>query len=954
MKHREFLACAALCFAAMSFLAAARTFAADSAPPLRETLSLDQGWRFHLGDIPLTAFGDSGGLAFGAPDINDSDAKTGAAWGAAASRFNDKSWRQLDLPHDWAVEQPFDQRANKNEGYRQRGIAWYRRQFKLDPADRGKNLELQFDGVATHCTVWFNGTPVYHNSCGYNSFYIDITPMAHYGNDLNTVAVRVDANIMEGWWYEGAGIYRHTWLVKRSPLHIVTDGVYANPVKMADGQWTIPVEVTLKNSGREPTSAAVEAKVVDPAGTEVAGGRCDAVSISSLEQNVAKLSLTVPSPRLWSVDHPTLYEVRTTVLSGDKPTDAVTTKCGFRTIRFDAKGFYLNGRRLEIQGVCNHQDHAGVGEAVPDSIWEFRVRKLKEMGANAYRTAHNPPPKELLDVCDRMGMMVMDENRHFNPAPEYMAQLEWLVRRDRNHPSVVLWSLFNEEKLEEREEGVEILRTMNTLVKRLDPTRCTTGAQNVGQLSGNRANPHNAAQILDVVGVNYQVDKYAKIRAAYPNKPILSTEDSSQVSTRGAYATDRSKRVISSYDDKFWAQNDRDTWAAIAKQPTFAGGFLWAGFDYRGEPSPFAWPAASSYFGSLDLCGFPKTGFYIRQALWVHDKPVLTLVPHWNWPGKEGQPIKVMALTNADTVALSLNGKLIEEKQVDPLMMVQWQVPYAPGRLEAVAKKGGKEVARYAVETTGDPVTLRLLPDRSALAGDGIDALPVTVEVLDKDGRGVPTANLPVEFESSGPGAIIGVGNGDPNCHEPDKGNKRSLFNGLAQVILQSQRGGSGNLVLRAKADGLQSAETTIERQGDPAASLGPGCGEIVDEMTDSKPFQLSLAPAIRWLPYNRPTHRSFAPLVSPCVPPSGRTARELCARERLGRESAERRSPCAARRRKWPARASNRPPRRARSACRRWDPYRGRALAPGEETFPSDSANARLVGVPSSRSQVT
>ncbi|MGA2061715.1 MAG: DUF4982 domain-containing protein, partial [Thermoguttaceae bacterium] len=400
----------------------------------------------------------------------------------------------------------------------------------------------------------------------------------------------------------------------------------------------------------------------------------------------------------------------------------------------------------------------------------------------------------------------------------------WLVRRDRNHPCVILWSLFNEEPWQDREEGFEVTRHMNALVKRLDPTRPTTAAQNLGQLSGDKVNPKNAAQVVDVIGVNYQVDKYDGIRAAYPNKPIISTEDTSQVMTRGAYVTDWSKCILAAYDDKIqgWASNNRSAWEAIAKQPTFAGGFIWTGFDYRGEPNPLGWPAASSSFGCVDLCGFPKTAFYIRRAFWVHDKPVLALVPHWNWAGKEGQPVKVMALTNADTVALSLNGKLIEEKPVNPFNMVEWQVPYAPGRLEAVAKNNGKEVARYSVETTGEPVALRLTPDRVALAGDGNDALPVTVEALDKDGRPVPTANMSVEFELSGPGTIIGVGNGDPTCHEPDKGNNRSLFNGLAQVILQSRRGGSGNLVLRAKTEGLESSEITLNVKTAPLLPLVP------------------------------------------------------------------------------------------------------------------------------------
>jgi beta-galactosidase len=816
MNRVFILTTSAFCLVATEAIAIGETGDADFSLTTRETLSLDRGWRFHLGDIPLDSFPGGEGIRLYGADITHSGAKAGHAWGAAARGFDDSSWRQVDLPHDWVVEQPFDEHAFRQQGYRQRGIAWYRRTFKLDPSDRGKNIELQFDGVATHCTVYFNGTPVHHNWCGYTSFYMDVTPMSRYGDNINTVAVRVDAEAMEGWWYEGGGIYRHTRLVKRSPVHVVTDGVYANPVKGADGKWTIPAEVTLANTGFDVVSASVDIGVFDSAGRRVADGRSAPLSIVPMDEAVAKVSISVASPQLWSVDQPNLYTVRTVVLRDKKPVDSVDTTCGFRTIRFDAKeGFFLNDKPLKLQGTCNHQDHAGVGVAVPDAIWEFRVRKLKEMGSNAYRTAHNPPSKELLDICDRMGMLVMDETRHFNTSPEYMKQLEWLVRRDRNHPSVILWSLFNEEALEVNEEGMEMTRTMNAVVKRLDTTRPTTGGQNKGQLGRDgKANPKNAALAMDVVGINYQAYDYDKIRAAYPDKPMLSAEDTSQIMTRGEYVTDTSRNTVASYDDVFpgWDRfsSVRNAWQAIARQPSFGGGFSWTGFDYRGEPTPYGWPSASSYFGAMDLCGFPKTEFYIRQALWVKDKPVLALAPHWNWPGKEGKPIKVMALTNADTVSLSLNGKLVEEKPVDKFEMVSWDVPYTPGRLEALAKNNGKVVARYAVETTGEPVALRLTPDRETLAGDGSDVLPVTVEALDEERRPVPTANLPVEFEISGPGAIIGLGNGDPTSHEPEKGNKRSLFNGLAQVIVQSRRNGSGNLVLRAKAEDLKPAETTI------------------------------------------------------------------------------------------------------------------------------------------------
>lgn len=814
---------------ACAVLFAAQTLAV-AAPP-REQLSLDENWRFHLGDIPLNSFPGGQGIVLYGPNFTDSGAKAGHTWGAAARGFNDQNWRLVNLPHDWAVEQPFDPKAEKQQGYRPRGIGWYRRTFKLDPSDRGRNIEIQFDGVATHCAAYFNGTPVHHNWCGYTSFNIDVTPMARYGSDLNTIAVRVDAEAMEGWWYEGAGIYRHTWLVKRSPVHVATDGVYANPVKDAAGRWTIPVEVTLGNTGKDATSAAAEVGVFDSGGKKIAGGRSASVNLAPMDRAVAKITIPVDSPRLWSVEHPDLYEVRTTVLSGNEPVDTVSTTCGFRTIRFDAKeGFFLNDQPLKLQGTCNHQDHAGVGVAVPDSIQEFRIRKLKEMGSNAYRTSHNPPARELLDACDRLGMLVMDETRHFNASPEYLVQLEWLVRRDRNHPSVILWSLFNEEALEIREEGMEMTRVMNAVVKRLDATRPTTGAQNKGQLGGDgRANPKNAAWTMDVVGINYQAYDYDKILAAYPDKPVLSTEDTSQVMTRGAYVG--GKNIVTAYDDVFpgWdkCSSARNSWEAIATRRRLAGGFSWTGFDYRGEPTPCGWPSAGSFFGAMDLCGFPKTGFHVRQAQWVKDKPVLTLVPHWNWPGREGQPVKVMALANCDAVALSLDGRLIEEKKVDPFQMVSWEVPYAPGRLEVVGKTNGREVARCAVETTGKPVALRLTPDRKAVAGDGCDALPVTVEVVDAQGRPVPTANLMVSFGLSGPGKIIGVGNGDPNCHEPevflpptprsvqvdaaaDLKWSRSLFNGLAQVIVQSARD-AGEIKLTATADGLEPATAAVE-----------------------------------------------------------------------------------------------------------------------------------------------
>lgn len=770
-----------------------------SQPPARERLSLDRGWLFHSGDIPFPIIK---GLV---PSYES--AKAGQAFGAAAPDYDDSDWRTLDLPHDWAVEGPFDATENLAQGYRRRGVGWYRRHFKLDEADQGKHLELQFDGIATHSTVWVNGILAHRNWSGYVSFRIDISPFARYGNDINTIAIRVDANPMEGWWYEGAGIYRHTWLAKRNPVHIATDGIYADPVRSADGSWTIPVEVTLNSCAERTVEIDVESTLWDSSGHEVMRASAP-VTAPTLKESIARFSVSVENPQLWSVDQPTLYELRTTVKQNGTVIDEATTRCGFRAIRFDAnQGFYLNDKPLKLKGVCNHQDHAGVGVAVPDSLWEFRIRRLKEMGANAYRCAHHPPAAEFLDACDRLGLLVIDENRNFNTTPEYMRHLEWLVQRDRNHPCVILWSVFNEEPMQGTKQGYEMVRRMVAAVKRLDSTRPVTAAQ-----SNSMLNRFNASQAADVAGFNYQHTEYDRYHAANPTKPITSSEDTSAVMTRGEYATDRDRAVLASYDTEFqpWGTTHRNAWKAIAERPYVAGGFVWTGFDYRGEPQPLEWPATGSSFGCMDLCGFPKTAFYIHQAHWIEDRPILQLIPHWNWPGMEDKPIKIMALTNADTVVLSLNGKPVGERQVDKYEMITWDLPYEPGKLEAIALKGGHEVARFAVETSGPPAALRLTPDRSTLAGDGGDAQPITVRVVDAHGRPVPNANLAAQFELEGPGSILGLGNGDPTCHEPEKGNRRSLFNGLAQVIVQTTRESSGQIVLHATADGLIAGEAVI------------------------------------------------------------------------------------------------------------------------------------------------
>lgn len=786
----------------------------DIAPPRRfveepAKMSLDRGWLFHPGDI---AFPEVKGHGW-----SYANAKAGNAQGAAAVDYDDTDWSVVDLPHDWAILAPPVPDANVSQGYRKRGFGWYRRALRLDPADNGKYIELQFGAIATNATIWFNGNVVAHNWSGYNSIYIDVTALARFGDDLNSIAIRVDADKMEGWWYEGAGLYRGAWLAIRPAAHIATDGIHANPRRDAAGGWTVPIVATLDNSGKAPSVVTVEAMLADGDGRAIASGRVDA-RIDALQTGEARIELQVAKPALWSVDDPVLYTLTTRLIADGKPIDERRMRLGFRTTRWDPdRGLFLNGAPLKIKGVCLHQDHAGVGVAVPPALWEFRLARLKALGCNAIRFAHNAIATDVLDLCDAMGFLVMSENRNFNVSPDYMAQLEWLVRRDRNRPSVFLWSVFNEEPMQGTEAGYEMVRRMVAAVKALDTSRPVTAAMNSGVFA-----PKNVSQAVDVVGFNYQLDQYDRFHAAHPDKPLTSSEDTSAFMTRGAFVTDEAKHIKSSYDDEAssWGSTHRKAWAEISTRPFVAGTFVWTGFDYHGEPTPYEWPSNLSYFGIMDLCGFPKTAFYLHRAQWEDKTPLLDLVPHWNWAGREGEPITVMALTNVDRVALELNGRPIGESAVDRLVMPRWQVPYVPGRLVAIGYRGGREVIRTAVETTGAPVTLRVTPDRSAMVGDGDDVQPFTIDAVDARGRHVPTANLAVDFDVTG-GTIIGLGNGDPTSIEPEQGRRRSLFNGLAQVIVRADPG-AGGLSLTASAAGLARGSARVRRLAAPARASVP------------------------------------------------------------------------------------------------------------------------------------
>lgn len=793
---------------------------------------LNRGWLFHEGDIvppaPLTH------------DATYLNAKAGNARGAAAMDHDDSNWASVTLPHDWASAQPFVESANVSQGYRPRGIGWYRRTLRLDPADRGKRLELHFGAIATASTIWINGSVVARNFSGYNAITIDLTPFARFGDELNVIAVRVDATQMEGWWYEGAGLYRDIWLAKRSAVGIATDGVHCDP-RRGDGGWQVPLAVTLESIARGEATASVTAELIDPAGKVIATATGQA-RVTPLGQASVALTLPVAQPALWSIETPTLYAVRvTSEAAGGR--DERRVPVGFRTIRFDAdQGFFLNDKPVKLKGVCLHQDHAGVGVAVPDALLEWRLQRMKDTGVNAIRCSHNAQADAFYHLCDRMGFVVMDENRVFNPAPENMAQLEWLVRAHRNHPSIILWSVFNEEPMQGTEAGVEMVRRMAARVHALDGSRPVTAAMN-----GSFYDPQNVSSVVDVMGFNYYQGDYDKFHALNPAKPSTSSEDTSAYMTRGAYATDKAANVMTSMDTEAapWGATHRQAWAEIAKRRFVAGGFVWTGFDYHGEPTPFTWPSVASFFGILDLCGFAKTAYDIHRAHWIDDEAVVGIAPHWTWPGREGQPVELLVTSNADRVRVLLNGRMIGEQAVDRIMGNAFTVPYAPGRLEAVALRGGREVARAIHETAGPAVALRLTPARATMLGDGEDVVAVTIDAVDAQGRHVPTENRATRFTVAG-ATLIGVGNGNPNSHESEKAPERALFNGLAQMLVQAEIG-RGPVTIVAQAEGLRPARLTIPRiAAEPRAQVAatPG-GAFIAGWRRSPAFAASPDPAL-------------------------------------------------------------------------------------------------------------
>ncbi|MEP7005948.1 MAG: beta-galactosidase GalA [Sphingomonas bacterium] len=766
----------------------------------REELLFDFGWRFSFGHgtDPAKDFG------FGAGQGDF--AKTGD-FKISKHAFDDSGWRAVDLPHDWAVELPFvndeggeGESKVRSHGYKPLGrrypetsIGWYRRAFEIPESDRGRRIWIEFDGALRDAVVFVNGSFIGRNDNGYAPFRFDVTDFLAYGAK-NVVVVRLDASFGDGWFYEGAGLYRHVWLTKHDPLHI---GKWDSVVRAApaDGGAKLDLATVVENEGDQPAEAAIEWTILDADGHTVATATAPARQIAPGASADFSAAATIAAAQLWAPGQPYLYSAVVKVLSGAALRDAERVSFGVRSARFDAdKGFFLNGKSVKIQGTCNHHDHAGVGAALPDQLHAFRLSVLQEMGCNAVRTSHNMPTPEWVEACDRAGVMMMCETRQMSSNPEGLMELELMVKRHRNSPSIIIWSIGNEEWLlqsgEMAKQGAAIAATMVKRCHALDPTRVVSAAVN-------GSNEQGVSDPLDIIGFNYNSKFPDDFHKKHPTRPVYGSETSSAISTRGEYSSDKARNTISSYDGVVpWGETPEQWWSIYGSREWLAGGFAWTGFDYRGEPTPYGWPSINSQFGIVDMCGFPKDYFYYYKAWW-RTQPSLHLFPHWNWAGREGEEIAIWVYSNLDEVELLVNGKSLGVQRVPHLGHLAWKAAYQPGVIEARGRRGGRVVLTERHETTGPAHSLRMTADRTSIDADGEDVAMVRVEALDAKGRPVPTANHKLRFKVSGAGKLIGVGNGDPNCLESDKGSERSLFNGLAQLIIQTGKR-SGPVVIEA------------------------------------------------------------------------------------------------------------------------------------------------------------
>ena len=776
---------------------------------IREKLNFDNNWQFSLGYAgdPAKDFG-AGTEYFNyltkANSIHNA--------GPYAEKFDASSWKIVNLPHDFVVDLPFAANASHSHGYKTVGykfpetsVGWYRKSFRIDESELGKHFTLQFDGIFRDAVVWVNGFYMGGERSGYATRTYDITDYLNYGGE-NLICVRADATFEEGWFYEGAGIYRHVWLHKTHPLHVAPFGtfVYAE-MEPPYQQALLKVETTIRNESLQEQSYRIKQTLFDAEGGEVGTQTSGEYTLASKDHLTAAQELSVRNPRLWDLQTPYLYTLRTEVLSEGVVVDSYQTNTGIRDLRFDAnEGFFLNNKPVKLVGVNMHQDHAGVGAAIPDAVNEYRIERLKSFGCNVYRSSHNPMTPELLDICDRLGMLVIEENRLMGINEEHRILLERMILRDRNHPSIILWSVGNEEwGIEGKVSGIRVAATMREWCHRADPSREMTAAMSGGQ---------EMLKSLDVIGYNYlRQNNIEEFHQQYPLWRAYGSEETTGSGTRGVYFTNRAKGHMESIN-----RNQRERivnviergWKFFDERPYLAGIIYWTGFDYRGEPNPMSFPATGSQFGILDYCGFEKDEAYYLKSWWT-DEPVLHILPHWNLKGHEGDSIDVWVYSNCDEVELTVNGKRLGKKKMEKNGHLSWATVYQPGEVKAVGYKNGKRTLTQTLSTTDAPSDIVLSAHRTELKADNADVAVVKVELKDKMGRFVPDACLPLTFELTGEARILGVGNGDPAfqaSERPTDGDARAFhvatFNGLAQILIQSKTQ-SGTVQLKVKGENL-------------------------------------------------------------------------------------------------------------------------------------------------------
>jgi len=782
-----------------------------------DTINFNENWKFHLGDTE----------------------------GADQLKYNDNSWSLLDVPHDWSVEGSFDQNepAGGNGGYLPTGIGWYRKHFKLPAGSKNKLVWIEFDGVYMNSEVWINGHFLGKRPYGYISFKYDLTPYLKSGD--NIISVKVDNSLQpNSRWYSGSGIYRNVRLVIQNPIHISHWGVYATTPEVSAESAIVNVKVQIENEDKKIQKLILQTILVDPSGSEVESleseFEIEPGELITLEENI-----DVKSPNLWSLENPNLYTLKTIINDGNKNLDNLSTIIGIRNIEYDAmKGFFLNGERVKMNGVNLHHGGGCVGAAVPIGVWERRLLVLKEMGCNAIRTAHNPVAPEFLDLCDRLGFLVMNEvfdewklgkrefayNKYFDEWWE--RDLIDFIHRDRNHPSVVMWSVGNEIPEQKAEGGHLVLAKLMDITHREDPTRpATLGCDNIVADGG--ATTLEFMEGLDIVGYNY-IDRWHERRELFniidkiehPEWKMIGTESVSIYGQRGSYSLGNDpEKVNPNYNTRMIRAEQ--LWKYISTRDFMIGDFMWTGIDYLGESR---WPGKQASSGAIDICGFPKDAFYFYQSQWT-EEPMIHLFPHWNWEGREGQVIPVLAYSNCDEIELFLNGKSYGIKKLEfprpgnsgswrtydkpPVnaatadLHLSWDIPYESGTLKAVGKKDGEVVVTKEIKTVGQPVAIKLSIDELNRDLKNTDVVHFKVEAIDKEGLTIPTADNLINFSINGPGKIIGVDNGNPTDHNSYQDNRRNLFNGLGLVIIKPT-GKSGTIQLNAESENLKSSAIEI------------------------------------------------------------------------------------------------------------------------------------------------